>query len=141
MAFEQMAIEGAQETSSLVELVDDDALSAIATPATSVQVAAYRTGMWSLFVQAIPETGQEIHMMIQSTSHADMTPWYYEDDGDVADHDKVVHVFKQATLTGEFLELGPFYGAVYGIRVLYGYNGGDGTGASLKVYIRGRAQG
>ena len=141
-AFEQMEIEGGgQETSKLIEMVDDDALvDFTGTPADSTIVSAYRTGMWSIFVQPVPETAHAIHMKIQSTPHPAMTPWYTEDNGDADDHDVVTHIFKQATLEGEFIELGPYYGAVFGIKVIYGYVGGTGASASLKVYIAGRAQ-
>ena len=131
---------GGLESSDIVEMVASSSLvDFTGTPTSSTIVHVKKLKTFSLFVEAIPQTSQAIHMKIQSSPHADQSVWYTQGNGDVSDADLQTWVFKQATNVLP-IELGPFEGASEYLKVIYGYVGGAGTGASLKVYLMGRSQ-
>jgi hypothetical protein len=128
------------ETSAVVELIDDSTLvDFTGTPATSTIVHVKKIRTFSLFVAAVPETSQAIHLWIDSSPHNDQSVWYIMSDGNSVDVDLQPWIFKQATNVLP-VELPPFLGATTWVRIRYGYVGGTGSGASLKVYVQGRAQ-
>ena len=128
-----------RESSVEVELVDDDALvDFTGTPAVSNIALVARAGVFSLFIEAIPETAHAIHLEVQSSPHKDRATYYTQWDANKDDVNKDILIFKQATNTDP-VEIGPFYGATHYLRVIYGYVGGTGSGASLKVYLVARA--
>jgi hypothetical protein len=129
-----------QETSEAIELVMDAALVDFnGTPAFSDPLLVNRIGMWTLFVVAVPEGSQEIKLEVQTSPDADRSSWYTEPDMNSDDMDANTYTFK-ATTNPPALEIGPLYGATMWLRIRYGYNGGTGSGASLRVTIMGRAQ-
>jgi len=141
MSVTELYLDDQRETSKLAILVDDDALTDFSTdPATGNVILCGRCGMFSLFVEAYPESGHEIRMKLQSTWRDDIATWATQWDGNADDVAPQVFIFKEATLADEPIEIGPFYGGAVAIRCKYGYNGGSGDGAVLKVYVRGRAQ-
>jgi len=140
MATEVPIDSGGLESSLVVEMVNDSTLTAYTSaPEYSTVLHVGKIGIFSFFVNAVPETGQEIHLQVQSCPHNDESIWYAQGDGDNTDLDDKVWVIKQTTNPGP-VEIGPFYGATRYVRVKYGYSGGTGLGASLKVYFMGRAQ-
>jgi len=124
------------EVSAPVTLVDDDALVDFSgTPANSEIAYTGRCGLFSIYVDASPEAGHAIHMTIQSTCLADSATFFDQCDQDPDDPDAIVWKFD----ADKQVELGPFYGANSAIRAKYGFFGGTGAGATLKVYLQGRA--
>lgn len=127
------------ESSLVIPLVDDDALVDFTdAPAVSESVNVGRIGTYSFFVDAVPEAGQEIHLQVQASPLNDQSVWFNQSNNKETDVDAGTWVFKATTNPGP-VEIGPFYGAARYLRLAYGYNGGDGTDATLKVYFTGRS--
>ena len=86
---------GMQESSSAEEIVFDAALVDFnGTPTLGDAIQVNRVGMWTLYVVAVPESGQEIKLQVQTSPHADKSTWYVQPNMNPDDMDAETYTFK-----------------------------------------------
>ena len=136
MAYGRIAVSSNDQTGTSVEVIDDDALvDFTGTPAVSQEVGIEKTSTLALYVTPTPESGQKIRLRLEFSDGHERTDWYSEDNQDPAAPHPQLHDFSASNPVVIVVEKL----ASRVMRLQYGYVGGDGTGAVLRVKVQGRA--